>query len=67
MKTVNQTSGKGYLEINFEEGIARITEITRDDEVTYDFFEILSRYNNKHVNFSIKEENPLDPVLGDEE
>lgn len=65
MKTVNQTSGKGFLEIRFEDGIARITD--SKDDTTYDFFEVLSRYNNKHVSFSIKEENLLDPVLGDEE
>lgn len=62
MKSVNQTSGKGFLEINFDEGKATLTEIVKDEEFTYDFFEVLSKYNLKHVNFSIKEENPIEPI-----
>lgn len=62
MKTVNQTTGKGILEVLWDEGKATITEITKDDEITYDFFEILERYNGKQVNFSIREENPIQPV-----
>lgn len=62
MKSVNQVSGKGYLELHFDEGRATITEITKDDEVTYDFFELLNRYNLKHVSFTIKEEQPVEPI-----
>lgn len=62
MKTVNQTTGKGILEISFDEGVATITEITKDEEITYDFFEILERFNGKQVNFSIREENPIEPI-----
>lgn len=62
MKSVNQTTGKGILEIDFESGIATITEITKDDEVPYNFFEILEKYNGKQVSFSIREENLVQPI-----
>lgn len=62
MKSVNQTSGKGYLEINFNEGKATLTEIVKDEEFVYDFFEVLEKYNMKNINFSIKEENPVEPI-----
>lgn len=62
MKSVNQTAGKGILEINWQEGSAIITEITKDDEIPYNFFEILELYNGKQINFSIREENPVEPI-----
>lgn len=62
MKTVNQTTGKGVLDIDFSTGTATITEITKDDEISYNFFEILERFNGKQVNFSIREENPVEPI-----
>lgn len=62
MKTVNQTTGKGILEIDFATGVATITEITKDEEIVYDFFEILERYNNTTISFRLAEENPLNPV-----
>lgn len=62
MKSVNQTTGKGILEIDFASGVATITEITKDDEVTYDFFEILNKYNGKQISFRFAEENPILPI-----
>lgn len=62
MKSVNQTTGKGVLDINWSEGVATITEITKDGEIPYNFFEILEMYNGKQVNFSIREENPVEPI-----
>lgn len=62
MKVVNQVTGKGILEISFDEGRATITEITKDDEITYDFFEILERFNNKSVSFRLAEEQLVEPI-----
>lgn len=62
MKSVNQTAGKGILDINWQEGSAVITEITKDEEIPYNFFEILEKFNGKQVNFSIREENPVEPI-----
>lgn len=61
MKTVNQTTGKGVLDIDFSTGTATITEITKDDEIPYNFFEILERYNGKAISFRFAEENPIEP------
>lgn len=65
MKSVNQTAGKGILNIDWQEGSAIITEITKDDEIPYNFFEILELYNGKTVTFSIREEQPIQPLEED--
>ncbi|WP_341323379.1 YonK family protein [Solibacillus sp. FSL H8-0523] len=62
MKHVNQTSGKGFLEIDWEAGKATLTSFTKDDELTYDFFKELEAFNKKNVSFSIKEENEIDVI-----
>lgn len=66
MKNVNQTSGKGILDIDFSSGVATITEIKKDDEIPYNFFEVLERYNGKNISFTIKEENPIEPLNSEE-
>ena len=62
MKDVNQVSGKGILDIEWQDGKAVFTVITKDSEIPYDFFEILERFNKKTVSFSIKEENEIQPL-----
>lgn len=62
MKSINQTTGKGVLEIDFSTGQATLTEITKDDEIVYDFFEILEMYNGKQTSFSVREENMVQPI-----
>ena len=61
-KKVHSVGVKGVLELNFDEGIARITEITKDSEQVYDFFEIINEFNGKSISFSIKEEQDLIPL-----
>lgn len=61
-KKVNSVNVKGVLELNFEEGLGRITEITKDDEIPYNLFEILNEFNSKTVTISIKEEKELEPI-----
>ncbi|MFS0643694.1 YonK family protein [Siminovitchia sp. 179-K 8D1 HS] len=61
-KRKNQTSGKGYLELNFDEGYGRITTVTKDEEFVYDFFKILKDYDGKHISFSLSEELELPTV-----
>lgn len=62
MKSVNQTTGKGILDVNWETGEAIITEITKDDEIPYNFFEILEKYNKKNISFRFAEEQPIEPL-----
>lgn len=55
-KRKNQTSGKGILDIQWEEGKATLTTVTKDDELVYDFFKILEEYNGKSITFSVAED-----------
>ena len=61
-KKVHSVGVKGKLEISFDEGVAHITEITKESELTYDFFEILNEFNGKTVSITIKEEQDLAPL-----
>jgi len=61
-KKVHSIGVKGILDVNFDEGIARITEVTKDSEQVYDFFEIINEFNGKSISFSIKEEQDLTPI-----
>lgn len=45
--------------------VMEVTELTKDDELRYDFKEILSEFNGKQVSITIKEENEL-PVKDNE-
>lgn len=59
MKHVNQTSGKGFLEIDWEAGKATLTSFTKDDELTYDFFKELEAFNKKTLVFQLKKKMRL--------
>lgn len=61
-KRVNSASLKGLLEVDFNKGEATVTEIVKDIESEYDFFEILNEFNNKSVSITIKEENDIQPI-----
>ncbi len=61
-KRKNATSGKGFLEIDWESDKARLTTVTKDEEFVYDFFEILNEYNNKQISFSIAEDVEIEPI-----
>ncbi len=62
MKNVNQTNGKGLLEIDWNENRATLTHVTKDEELVYDFFKVLDEYNGKSVSFSIKEEKEIETL-----
>lgn len=62
MKHVNQITGKGFLEINWQEGSATLTTVTKDSKDVYDFFKELEKFNGKQINFSLREENELSTV-----
>ena len=64
MKHVNQISGKGYLEIDWEAGKATLTTVTKDEVFVYDFFKELEKFNHKNISFSTKEENEIDVIDG---
>lgn len=61
-KKVHSVNLKGFLELDFDKGQARITEVTKDAENVYDFFEIINEFNGKSISFSIKEEQDLEPI-----
>lgn len=62
MKHVNQISGKGLLEIDWEAGKATLTTVTKDEVFVYDFFNELDKFNNKHISFTTKEENEINVI-----
>lgn len=62
MKDIQASNGKGFLSIDWTSGKATLTEIKKDEELTYDFFETLEKYNNKEISFSIKVENSQQPI-----
>ena len=62
MKNANSTSGKGFLEIDWTEGKATLTTVTKDSEDVYDFFAELEKFNGKQVSFSIKLEDEVQPI-----
>ena len=53
MKNTQSSKGKGFLEINWEEGKATLTKVEKDEEKVYDFFEMLNKYNGQNITFSI--------------
>lgn len=61
-KRINSAKLKGQLDLNFDEGKATITEIVKDVETVYDFFELLNEFNGKHISISIVEENEIAPL-----
>jgi len=64
-KKVNQVGFKGILDVDFNTGEGTITEIVKEVENVYNFFETLMEFNGKHVTISIKEENELPTVDGE--
>ncbi|MBW3699419.1 YonK family protein [Bacillus altitudinis] len=60
-KKTNQVNLKGFFDMD----VMEVTEVTKDDELRYDFKEILSEFNGKQVSITIKEENEL-PVKDNE-
>lgn len=60
-KKTNQVNLKGFFDMD----VMEVTELTKDDELRYDFKEILSEFNGKQVSITIKEENEL-PVKDNE-
>lgn len=61
-KKVHSVNLKGVLEIDFNQGTARITEVTKDAEYVYDFFEVLNEFNGKQISIALKEEQELEPI-----
>ncbi|EGQ4065579.1 YonK family protein [Staphylococcus pseudintermedius] len=59
-KLTNTVSFKNAI-IDFENDA--ITEVTKDTESTFKLSEIINRFENKYVSFSIKEDTE---VFGDE-
>ena len=41
---------------------ATITEMTKEDEKTYDLASILDNYNGKSIAFSVSEDKDLEPI-----
>ena len=64
-KKTNQVGFKGVLDVNFASGEGTVTEVVKEVESVYNFFETLSEFNGKHVTISIKEENELPTVDGE--
>lgn len=60
-KKTNQVNLKGFFDMD----VMEVTKLTKDDELRYDFKEILSEFNGKQVSITIKEENEL-PVKDNE-
>lgn len=69
MKLTNSASGKGILDLDFSSGKATLTFIKKNEELQYDFFELLERFNGKMISFSITETNEAETIVenGDEE
>lgn len=61
-KKTNQVGFKGVLDVDFQTGEGTVTEIVKDVESVYNFFETLNEFNGKTVTISIKEENELPKV-----
>ena len=64
-KKVNQVGFKGILDVDINTGEGTITEIVKEVENVYNFFETLMEFNGKHITISIKEENELPTVDGE--
>lgn len=54
-KKVHQVNLKGLLDL----GTMEVTEQAKEDELTYDFLEILRDFDGKQVSITLKEENEL--------
>ncbi len=61
-KRINSAKLKGVLDVDFNNGQATVTEIVKDVETVYDFFELLNEFNGKHISISIVEENEIAPL-----
>jgi len=64
-KKVHQVGFKGILDVDINTGEGTITEIVKEVENVYNFFETLMEFNGKHITISIKEENELPTVDGE--
>ena len=64
MKSTNKVSGKGHLQVDFSTGEFVFTEITKDGEYTYNFADVLERFNDKHVSFSFSEDSEMEALEG---
>lgn len=62
-KITHKVTGKGILDINFNEGYGTITFIdNKGGETVWDFFKILEDLNGKTVSYSFTEENDIEPI-----
>jgi len=59
-KRTNSASFQGELSVGVNE--IEITEITGEEELTYDFLEILREFDGKHITIAIREEFSVDPI-----
>lgn len=59
-KRTNSASFQGELTLGVNE--LTITELTGEEELTYDLLELFQEFDGKHITLSIKEEFSVDPV-----
>lgn len=64
MKSTNKVSGRGLLEVDFSTGEFVFTEVTKEGEYTYNFAEVLERFNGKNVSFSFSEDTEVEALEG---
>lgn len=63
VKRKNQASGKGLLEIDWQEGLGTLTLVDKNGgETVWNFFELLEEFNGKNINFSLAEDIEVEPV-----
>ena len=62
MKNTQSSKGKGFLEINWDEGKGTLTKVEKDEEKVYDFFEMLNKYNGQNITFSISVDEEQQPI-----
>lgn len=61
-KKTHSVQVKGVLDVDFNSGVGRIIEITKDEEIPYDLFEIINEFNGKSVTLTLKEDQDLQPI-----
>ncbi|AVM24301.1 MULTISPECIES: YonK family protein [Bacillus] len=54
-KKTNQVNLKGFFDMD----VMEVIEVKSNEELPYDFKEILSEFNGKQISITIKEENDL--------
>ena len=64
-KRKNVAQLKGELNVDFEAGVATVTEVTKEAEYVYDFFALLNAFNGRTISINITEENELPTLNGE--